>query len=196
MGRRSSIPFALRQAVLACLSAVFLLHAGAAVAEDAEVLAQQTKIRAAYLFHFLQLVKWPSEESGAAESPFNICIAGLDPFGELIEVVAKKKARGRNLVIRRLGDAQKFEQCHILYVSASKIAHLTEILKAAEKQEALTVSDCKDFAAKGGMIGFIVVPDDSEGGFRVRFEINLEAARKKGLMINSKLLELAAQVRQ
>ena len=189
----------LRQALSACLR-VFLLLAllpgVVAAVDEAEIQAQQTKIRAAYLYHFLQLVKWPGEESGAAESTFTICIIGKDPFGDILEVVAKKKARGKDLAIRRLTDTRQFDHCHILYVSLALSAQVGEILKAAESQNVLTVSSSKDFAARGGMIGFVTVADESEGGSRVRFEINLEAARKRGFKINSKLLELATQVRQ
>ena len=188
----------LRRSLLFCACTIVLLSLfpGLAAADETDIQAQQTKIRAAYLYHFLQLVKWPSEDSGASETAFSICIIGKDPFGDILEVVAKKKARGRDIVIRRLTDSHQLERCHILYISLALNAQVSEILKAADTQNVLTVSSSKDFAAKGGMIEFMTVADDSEGGSRVRFEINLAAARKQGFKINSKLLELATHVRQ
>lgn len=181
----------LYRAALFLICAMSPLHAA-----EADVQAQQTKISAAYLFHFLQLVKWPEEELANVERPFNLCIVGRDPFGEVIDAVARKKARGRELVIKRYSDIRRFDDCHLLFVSTSLNAHLPELLRVLEGQKVLTVSDIKDFAGAGGMIGFVSVADESESGFRVRFEINLEAARKKGLKINAKLLELATRVRQ
>lgn len=187
-----------RQALSACLLAFLLLalFSGSTAAEEIEIQAQQNKLRAAYLYHFLQLVKWPGEDSGTTESTFTICIVGKDPFGDILEVVAKKKARGRDIAIRRLTETHQFDHCHILYISHSLNTQVSEILKATEAQNVLTVSNNKDFAARGGMIGFVTVAEESEGGSRVRFEINLAAARKHGFKINSKLLELATHVRQ
>lgn len=169
---------------------------GTVHATDAESQAQQAKVSAAYLYHFLQLVKWPNEDSGSGETGFMVCLYGKDPFGEIIDTVARKKARGKEITVRRLAELHSAERCHLLYVGAVPASHLGEVLRAVDAAGVLTVSDSKDFVARGGMIGFVAVPDESEGGFRVRFEINLDAARKRGLKINSKLLELAIHVRQ
>jgi hypothetical protein len=51
------------------------------------------------------------------------------------------------------------------------------------------VSEVEDFLEQGGAVQF--VPD----GNKVRFEINLGAARRSGLNISSKLLSLARAVK-
>jgi hypothetical protein len=50
------------------------------------------------------------------------------------------------------------------------------------------VSDAARFTTRGGMIGFVLDDD------RVRFDINLAAARRSGLQISSRLLRVARKV--
>ena len=52
----------------------------------------------------------------------------------------------------------------------------------------LTVGDQNGFVQAGGMIGLRV--EDS----RVRFDVNLAAAQRAGLTLNSQMLKLAGQV--
>jgi hypothetical protein len=52
----------------------------------------------------------------------------------------------------------------------------------------LTVGDAPDFLERGGMIQFVLVAN------RVRFEVNLDAAREAGLQLSAELLKVAAKV--
>lgn len=175
---------------------LLMLYVTGGHAADGEWQVQQHKIGAAYLYHFLQLVNWPDEGGAVADKTWHVCILGKDPFGEVIDVLARKKARGRAVQVVRIQDIRRADDCQLLYVSTSRASDSPSILKAVEGLNILTVSDIRDFVAQGGMIGFVTVADESVGGFRVRFEINLEAARRQGFRINSKLLELATFVRQ
>jgi hypothetical protein len=49
----------------------------------------------------------------------------------------------------------------------------------------LTVSDAPRFAARGGMIEFV------REGEHVRFTVNVDAAKRAGLSISSRLLRVA-----
>jgi hypothetical protein len=61
---------------------------------------------------------------------------------------------------------------------------------SADRMPILTVSDAPGFVNRGGMIEFVL---DSN---RVRFEINLAAARAAGLNLSSELLRVATAVRK
>ena len=167
-----------------------------AYAGEQETQVQQNQIKVAYLYHFLQLVKWPGDEAAMPDAPFVLGIIGKDAFGENIEALAKKKVKGRGVVIKRFADVGHLEPCHLIFVSASSVGNLPEVLRKLEASNTLTVSDMREFVGQGGMIGFVLTGAESEGGVKVRFEINLEMARKKGLQVSSKLLELATYVRQ
>lgn len=188
-GDRHWLTWAARFLALALLS--FSL---AAQAENFDP-SRPTKIKAALLFHFLQLVKWPNEEAMTPDSPYVIGIVGNDPFGRIIDVAASNKIKGRNVVIKRFTDAKSIDHCHILFVGATS-QPTAEIMKAIANKPTLSVGETEKFIDQGGMIGFVLKPDESKEGFRVRFEVNLEAAKKRGFWISSQLLELAVRILQ
>jgi hypothetical protein len=73
----------------------------------------------------------------------------------------------------------------VLFVSKSEKGRVRHILATLQGKSILTVGDTEAFARQGGMINFITV------GNKVRYEINVEAARRANLDISSKLLRLA-----
>jgi hypothetical protein len=79
--------------------------------------------------------------------------------------------------------------CRIVFVSSNE-AMAGAALAAAERTPILTVSDIPGFLKQGGMIEFVLDAN------RVRFEINLAAARAAGLNLSSELLRVATAVRR
>jgi hypothetical protein len=76
----------------------------------------------------------------------------------------------------------------VLYLSGSEEGRLTPILAAAQTMSVLTVSDMRDFAARGGAIGLVSVQG------RIRFEVNRRAAQESHLELSSELLKVAVKV--
>jgi len=79
--------------------------------------------------------------------------------------------------------------CHLLYVSGFDAKRSDELLFALTGAPIFTISDEVRFAEKGGVAQLIV-----ENG-RVRFAINMDAARRARLKISSKLLSLATIIK-
>ncbi len=148
---------------------------------------QEYEVKAAFLYNFANFVKWPETAFTDAQSPFCICVIGDNPFGQALNMLAEKKIQKRELVIRH---CHKMEEacrgrCHILFISASLKEKLPEILRISQRHNMLTVSDIPGFAEQGGVIGLVTVKN------KIRFEINLKAAERHGLVISSRLLKLA-----
>jgi hypothetical protein len=80
--------------------------------------------------------------------------------------------------------------CNIVFVSSSETAHLDEIFHLIKNMPILTIGETPGFANHGGIINFIVVDD------KIRFEINVEAAKQAEISISSRLLALAKIVPQ
>jgi len=154
-----------------------------------ESLPSEYQLKAAYLFNFAKFVEWPPEAFPEPTAPFTIGILGEDPFDEDLERTVKGKAvAGRRLVIRHVKALAELKSCHIVFISRSesrKTGRWREIFKALGAACALTVSEADGFVEAGGMINFVTE------GTRVRFQINDPAARRAGLKISSKLLNLA-----
>jgi hypothetical protein len=155
-------------------------------AEPAAPPPQEYQIKAVFLFNFAQFVSWPASAFPDAESPFVIGVLGKDPFaGALDEAVRGEKLKGRSFVIEHYNRAEEIKSCHILFVSRSEVARLPAILSALKGRSILTVSDADGFVEHGGIIRFVTEQN------KVRFRINLDAAKAADLVLSSKLLRPA-----
>ena len=146
-------------------------------------------IKAGFIYNFAKFVEWPSTAFADADAPIVIGVVGVDPFGSLIDrIVEDKKIGSRGFVVKRFKwgkDLRDLKDCKILFVSPSEKGHIDEILQLVKGLPILTVGETPGFAERGGIIRFTL--EDN----RVRFEVNVEAARQVNLNISSRLLTLA-----
>jgi uncharacterized protein DUF4154 len=150
--------------------------------------AEESQVKAAFLYNFGKFVKWPN---GQSPQSFTICVLGKDPFGpELDSIVSGELVDGRAVTVRRIAGTQDAAGCRILFISASEQNRLGLILFAVSKLPVLTVSDMPEFIERGGMIQFGLV------GGRVRFDVNLGSTENSGLAMSSELLKVAQRVKR
>ena len=151
-------------------------------------------IKAGFIYNFAKLVEWPTSAFAQPDSPFVIGILGNDPFGATLDtIVADKKIDGRSFAVRRLKwskDSKDLKGCNILFVSLSEKEHIDSVVEAMKGLPILTIGDAPGFAKRGGIINFTL--EDN----KVRFEVNVEAAKHADLTISSRLLTLAKIVQQ
>jgi hypothetical protein len=170
------------------LAILFLVFAGGELAQSGDV-SREYHLKSAFLCQFAQYVDWPEPAFESPESPIVFAILGEDPFGTILEEIAQHhRINGRAPKLERHRTLEEFETAHVLFIARSETERLPQILGALEGRPILTVSDIAGFAEKGGMIGFVIVEN------RVRYEVNLNAARSVGLEISSKMLRLATAV--
>ena len=171
------------------LALLGLLSAATARPARAQSQADEYRVKAAFLYHFAQLVDWPAGSFGDASQPLILCTIGDDPFhGELENSVDGKVVDGRYIRIRHFKRISEAHSCRILFFGKVEDKALAEMLMELGNGPILTVGESDGFAQMGGMIQFSL--DDN----RVRFNVNVGAAQKSGLKISSKLLLLAKEV--
>jgi hypothetical protein len=147
-------------------------------------------IKAAFVYNFAKFTRWPEAALGEPGAPMSLCLVGEDALADALAGLAGKTIKGRLLAVHPLKGAALSRSCQILYVSAAEQKHHPELLKAARTQAILTVSDGTGFAEVGGVVELF----RDQG--RVRFVVNLGAARGAGLEISPSLLSLAVVVGQ
>jgi hypothetical protein len=151
-------------------------------------------IKAGFIYNFAKLVEWPTTAFARQDSPIVIGILGDDPFGATLDrIVADKKIDGRGFTVKRLRwgkDLKELRECNILFVSSSEKEHIDSVVDAMKWLPILTIGDAPGFAKRGGIVNFTV--EDN----KVRFEVNVEAAKRAELTISSRLLTLARIVQQ
>jgi hypothetical protein len=150
----------------------------------------ENAVKAAYLVKFAPFVDWPPRAFPGPASPFAICVMGADPFGgALDQAVAGQRVGDHPVVVRRLSTPPAGMDCQVLYLGRAPERRLRDVLGAVRGQPVLTVTD-QGGRGPGAVIRFVL----RQG--RVRFAIDEIAAETNGLMISSKLLNLAATVRR
>ena len=155
-------------------------------------------IKAGFIYNFANLVQWPAATFPQPDSPIVIAILGQDHFGTTLDrVLEGKKVNGRPFVIKRLKTVSELlksvaelKDYQILFISSSEMPRLAETIQIVKSIPVLTIGEAPGFAKNGGMINLIL--EDN----RVRFEVNVEAAKEADLNISSRLLALARIVPQ
>jgi hypothetical protein len=148
--------------------------------------AEEYRVKAAFLYNFAKFTEWPAQAFKSASDLIVIGVLGKNPFGDaLAEAVSGKILGGRAFQVREVTDAQQAAAYQIVFVSSSERKRLGPLFSRIGSAAVLTVGETDNFASEGGIINFKI-----EAG-NVRFQINVEAARKHQLRISSKLLGLA-----
>ena len=148
-------------------------------------------VKGLFLYNFTKFVTWPEKSFSRAGAPLIIGVLGDDPFGETLnKTVDGKIVNGRPIQVRHFDgfdprQAASIRKCHILFICSSENDDIGVILDAIKGSSVLTVSEYEGFPAKGGVILFFRKEN------RLALKINPEAAKKAGLQISSKLLQIS-----
>lgn len=148
-------------------------------------LLNEYQVKAAFLLNFAKFVEWPQDAFAGPEDPLILAVLGEDPFGDALGSMKGRLINGRKILVNRYKDVRDIRACHVLFISSSEQESLASVLRYLRNSKILVVGDMVDFAMRGGVINFII--EDKKMGF----EINIDAARRAGLTISSKLLSLA-----
>ncbi|HVO62081.1 MAG TPA: YfiR family protein [Terriglobales bacterium] len=183
------------RSTLGCFLSFFLIALSVAPASSNDANAAEEprpteyQVKAAYLYNFGRFVRWPTDAAPAQGAAFNICILGRDPFdGALRAVVAGQTINGHPVTVKEVSDSSGAEGCQIVYVDGTETKRFRSVLNNVRRMPLVTVSDSADFLDRGGIIQFTLIND------RVRFAVNLEAAREARLQLSAELLKVAIKV--
>ena len=145
----------------------------------------ESEVKAAFVFQFARFIEWPPRNVPSHDE-FVACVVGSDSLGSVLRSVLSGKTVSRRPVAFReqVGEHQASD-CDLVFIAGSERKRFGALREMLAAKGVLTVGDWPGFAAEGGVIGFYTDED------RVRFEVNVTAAQKAGLVISSQLLKLA-----
>ncbi len=150
--------------------------------------ANESLIKAAFVYNFIKFIEWPDAAFVAADTPIKLCIWGNSSVAGAIGTLSTKKAKNRAIDVQRPQKIQDIALCHVLFVASASQSKLKDLLGTINGKTILTVSDIQNFAQRGGVIGLFVASG------KMRFAINREAASRSRLKISSQLLKLGTIV--
>ncbi len=176
----------LRRAVVASilLSALLISSLFAPDLRAQSVVISEEKYKAVFLLNCAKVIELPPSVHSAPDSPIVMSVVDPTPFEGLLSWLEGQTVQGRPLLVRPYAEVASGAPCHILFIDKTDPLEWGPILAAFRDRPVLTVGQADGFLQAGGVINFM--RDDS----RMRFEINIEAARALGLKIPSKLLQL------
>jgi hypothetical protein len=164
---------------------VLVFVSGFAPALHAQAPSREYALKAAFLFNFIKFVRWPETAFETPGEPLSLCILGEDPFGDALKSLVDKEVHNRPLAVHTRAAAGSPSACQVVFISREESPDLASVLSQMAGKPVLTVGETPGFAEKGGVINFFTQDQ------KLRFEINMDAARNAGLEISSNLLKLA-----
>ena len=169
----------MRRSLIVCgVLAVTLLMPPVAVAQDVTAPA----LKAAFIYNFVKFTEWPV--ALPVSDPFVICVIGDAAVGDALErVVEGREFAGRRMVALA-AVARPTSACRVLYVSGATVGEVAQAIAGLQDSPVLTISDVAGFTDTGGMAQFFF-----ERG-QLRFTIKVDAVKRSGLKMSSKLLTL------
>jgi hypothetical protein len=146
------------------------------------------RLKSLFAERFTRFTEWPPGvlPEGAT---FVVCVAGTGETADsLVDFAGSTKWKGRPGRAQRVHGAGEVAGCHLLYVSPSEAPRLAQLLKAVADKPILTVGDTPGFAEQGVLVNLY-----EEQGL-MKFEINLAAVKRTGLLLSSQMLRLGRLV--
>ena len=165
------------------IAAVFLsFRANSPTEEDTNA-----KIKAVFLYNFTKYVEWPTSYK---EGTFIIGIYGSNSplLTELNKMAFTKTVGKQQLQIKTISSMDKFDKCHMLFVTSDNGGSFSEVLSKLKGTSTLIITERPGLARQGAAINF-VVQDNKQ-----KFELNRANAEKYNLKVSSNLAALAIVV--
>ncbi|CCK78446.1 YfiR family protein [Desulfobacula toluolica] len=147
-------------------------------------------VKAAFTFNFISFIQWPETSfAGNTAPPYRIGFMGDILVAKRFNALNKKNNGTRTIHVRRLSTPEDCRECDIVFISRDIDRKISEkLLLKLKGKPVLTIGETKEFIKLGGVINFFSKND------RLQFEINPGAAKKQGLKLSSRLLNLAVIV--
>lgn len=179
---RAMIPGENMRTLLNCFLLFFFVTANA---QDRSI---EYSVKATYLYKLIPFVDWPPESFAAPDSPLQLCVAGKDPFGSLIDQAVENVVIGqRHIEIKRPTSTATRPMCHVLFIGGNSRT-VKSWLSVTKDYPILTVTELDAGDDPVGIINFVRMNE------RVRFAVDNAAATKSQLRLSTKLLALATTV--
>lgn len=147
--------------------------------------ASAESLKAEVIYRTLMFVTWPAEREAPGRG-LRICTLADGGVESALQALQGRPIRQLSVDVRRLARAEQVGDCQLLYLAAPMPALRAGLADAP----VLVVADAPGMLDHGAMINLQI-----EDG-RIVFDVELDAARRVGLGISTKLLRLARFVRR
>lgn len=143
------------------------------------------QVKSAIILNIARYVDWPAESFTGENGALVLCSLGRGKLSSAIKSLQGKTVKGHPVTVRQMSSAGDLAGCHVVVVGAEDRHQVAALLERSRRQPILTIGDLEGFSREGGVTELFL----QDG--KVRFEINLAAARQNRLKFSSQLLKVA-----
>ena len=162
-----------------------IINVGFAFAQEP---VNPSKVRTAYLYHFMQFIDWPTQVKPEGNGPYTICIPKISSEISFLEPITQKTVNDQPISIKHIDNIESLTACHILYLVDLKPHELKQYIENINGMPILSVGNSKSFLVDGCLIAFNL----RKG--QVTFSVNLKSANEVNLNISANMLDVAEKV--
>lgn len=142
-------------------------------------------IKANFLFNFGVQCDWPEY---AKQGRFEIAVLGNDPvYRALADTYVGKPVGSQVVEVIKYGDLSEIEEPNILYIGSDALEDIEAVCDQLKDKPVMVVCEYPEALSKGVTINFTV---DSS---KIRYELNIEQAARKGITFGTIILQWAVQ---
>jgi hypothetical protein len=163
-----------------------ILFAGSS---SAHATFNELQIKASYLYNFALFSRWPTQHLGIHDTDLNLCIFGDKALAFVLYAqTLESQIDNRTITVKTLTETQSPLACHLLYIGRDSLSYQRAMLEMTTGQAILTVGESDRFIRQGGIITFRKVDG------KIRFAVNVRAARQANIELGSQLLRIAHSI--
>ncbi|MGA1791919.1 MAG: YfiR family protein [bacterium] len=142
------------------------------------------RVKAGFVYNFAKFIEWPEENTGHDPNSILIGIIPDTPATDVFFSLEGKRIGGKRIEVKKYKTVKEkgVENCHVLFFDSKEDVFVKESLLIVKYRSVLTVGHIKGFTQAGGIINFFT----EEG--RLRFEVNLDAAKHARIKLGSQIL--------
>ncbi|MGA1844316.1 MAG: YfiR family protein [bacterium] len=150
------------------------------------------KVKAGFIYNFAKFIEWTDEHTGQDPNALVIGIIPDTPETDVFFSLRDKSVGGKRIEVRKLKNVRDkgVEGCDILFFDSKDEGLVRESLLIVQYRSVLTIGHMEGFIQAGGIINFFT----EEG--RLRFEVNLNAAKRARIKLGSQILMSAEIIRE
>lgn len=141
--------------------------------------------KAALTFNFARYTDWPESAIAASPDALRVCVLGDDSLARSFQGISGRRIGERRIKVNVLHSRDKPGSCDLIFINSRDRNKIALLFSYIRNLPILTIGEIPDFADYGGIINLYRSDD------KIRFEVNLAAARQANLVISSRLLRLA-----
>jgi hypothetical protein len=151
------------------------------------VTGSEYNVKAGFIYNFANFVTWPQKSFANDPGVLALCLVTDNPETDVLFKLDGVTVKGRKIKVMAYQDEGCLKESHILYFATQDKGTIQKILDRVKLRSILTIGEVDGFTRMGGIINFFTENN------RLRFKVNVDAAKRQGLKLSSQIL-LSAQI--